>query len=73
MASSYDDLATPDEMAADCRAVGARLHLDDVVRRVRRPAPSLYFDEQPDERPKRDVEISAAAARLAGALHFHLE
>jgi hypothetical protein len=73
MSSSYDDLASPADMIDDCRAVGARLHLEDVVRRVGRPAPSLYFDEQPAERPKRDIEISAATARLAGALHFALE
>jgi hypothetical protein len=73
MASSYDDLASPAEMLDDCRATGRNLRLEQAVRRAGRPAPSLSFDDQPAERPKRDIEVSEAAARLAGALHFHLE
>ncbi len=73
MTSSYDDLASPAEMLEDCRVAGERLHLEQVARRVSRPAPSLYFDEQPREQAKRGIEISEATARLAGALHFHLE
>ena len=37
------------------------------------PAPSIHFDEFPREITKRDVEISAAAARIANALHLHLD
>ncbi len=73
MASPYDELSTPAEMQADCRAAGAQLRLQRAAHRATRPAPSLHFDEQPAERGKRDIEISEAAARLAGALHFHLE
>jgi hypothetical protein len=72
MTSSYDDLATPAEMLADCRALDAR-RLEQAARRATRPAPSLHFDEQPSERSKRSIEINEATARLAGALHFHLE
>lgn len=71
--TAYDDLTTPAEMHADCRAAGANLHLEQVARRATRPAPSIHFDEQPAERPKPTIEISEAAAKLAGALHFHLE
>ena len=72
MTSSYDDLATPAEMLADCHAIGV-LRLEQAARRATRPAPSLHFDEQPSERAKRSIEINEATARLAGALHFHLE
>ena len=71
--TSYDDLSTPAEMLADCRATGVHLRLEHAARRATRPAPSLHFDEQPGERPKGSIEISEAAARLAGALHFALE
>jgi len=73
MASSYDDLTSPAEMVDDARAVGRHLRLEQAARRARRPAPSLYFDEQPGEQPKGEIDFSEAAARLAGALHFHLE
>ncbi|MDO9455825.1 hypothetical protein [Nocardioides sp.] len=71
MTSSYDDLAAPADMQDDCRATSARL--EQAARRATRPAPSIHFDEQPAERPKPQVEISAAAVRIAAALHFHLE
>ena len=71
--SAYDDLGTPAEMRADCRVARDRLRLQQAAGLATRPAPSLHFDEQPAEQPKRDIQISAAAARLAGALHFHLE
>ncbi|WP_139981216.1 hypothetical protein [Nocardioides litoris] len=67
----YDDLGSPAQMQADCRATTARL--ERAARRVTAPAPSLHYDEQPAERSKPTIEVSAAAARLAGALHFHLE
>ncbi|MGA8845693.1 MAG: hypothetical protein WB471_03670 [Nocardioides sp.] len=71
--TSYDDLSSPAEMLADCRAAGAHLRFEQAARRATRPAPSLHFDEQPAERSKANIEISEAAARLAGALHFALE
>jgi len=70
---AYDDPATPEEMRADCRAAGANLHLERAARAVARPAPSLYFEDYPRELPKRDIEISEAAARLAGALNLQLD
>jgi hypothetical protein len=75
--SAYDDLATPAEMHADCEAAGRNLRLERrLVRAARsavRPAPSIHFEDFPREVPKRDIEISEAAARLAGALHLHLD
>jgi hypothetical protein len=70
---AYDDPATPAEMRADCRAAGENLHLERAVRAVARPAPSLYFEDFPRELPKPEIEISAAAARLAGALNLQLD
>ncbi len=70
---AYDDLASPAEMQSDCLAAGRHLRLEQAARRAVRPAPSIHFDEQPGERAKPRIEISQAAARLAGALHFHLE
>lgn len=70
---AYDDPATPEEMCADCRAVGKNLHLERAARTIARPAPSLYFEDYPRELPKRDIEISVAAARLAGALNLQLD
>ena len=58
-------------MQADCRAASARLQ--QAARRATAPAPSIHFDEQPREQPKREIEFSEAAARIAAALHFHLE
>jgi hypothetical protein len=71
MTSSYDDLGTATDMQADCRATSDRLAR--AARRATRPAPSIHYDEQPAERTKPQVEFSEAAARIAGALHFHLE
>ncbi len=73
---SYDDFATPEQMSADCRATGRNLHLPRLERAARaavEPAPSIHFDEFPREVPKRDIEVSKAAARLANALHLHLD
>ena len=75
--SPYDDPATPAQMHADCEAVGRNLGLE---RRLRRAvesavgeAPSIHFEDFPREVPKRNIEISDAAARLANALHLHLD
>ncbi|WP_408899064.1 hypothetical protein ACJ5H2_08130 [Nocardioides sp. R1-1] len=67
----YEEIASPADLHADCEAVNRRLQ--DAAVKATRPAPSLHFDEQPREVPKRDIEISAAAQRLANALHLHLD
>jgi hypothetical protein len=70
--SSYEEIATPSEMRADCEAVNRRLQQAAV--RATRPAPSIHYDEFPREVPKRgEIEISEAAQRLANALHLHLD
>jgi hypothetical protein len=75
--SSYHEPATPSEMHADCEAVGRNLGLQRRLERAAesavRPAPSIHFDEFPSEVGKRDIKISEAAARLANALHLHLD
>ncbi len=70
--ASYADLESPAEMRADARRVGDNLRLERVARAAARPAPRLTYDEFPREVHKRDIAISEAAARLAGALHLHL-
>ncbi|MCW2766412.1 MAG: hypothetical protein JWO11_2371 [Nocardioides sp.] len=73
----YEELATPQEMHADCRAVGGTLGLETPLQRAARlavrPAPSIHFDEFTSDAPKREIRISDAAARLANALHLHLD
>ncbi|MFC5728353.1 MULTISPECIES: hypothetical protein [Nocardioides] len=69
--SSYEEISTPGEMRADCEAVSRRL--EQAAVKATRPAPSIHFDEFPREVPKREIEISEAAQRLANALHLHLD
>ncbi len=37
------------------------------------PSPSLRYEDFPRDLPKREIAISEAAARLANALHLHLD
>lgn len=67
----YEEIAAPADLRADCEAVSRRLAAAEV--RAVRPAPSIHFDEYPREVPKREIEISEAAQRLANALHLHLD
>ena len=73
----HDELASPAEMAADCQEAGRNLGLEPRLARAARaavaPAPSLRFEDYPAEIGKREIRISDAAARLAGALHLHLD
>jgi hypothetical protein len=77
----HDELGTPDEMAADCRETGRNLGLDArLERRFDRAAraavatpPSIRFEDYPAEVGKREIRVSDAAARLANALHLHLD
>ena len=70
---AYDDPATPAEMRADARRVHEVLHLERAALTAVQPAPSIYLEDYPRELPKREIEISEAAARLAGALHLQLD
>ena len=69
---AYDDLASPQEMVADCRATSLNLRLERAARAAVDPAPSLHFDDYPDEIRKREIRVGEAATRLANALHLHL-
>jgi hypothetical protein len=71
---AYDDAATPQQMSADCRATGDHLRLGraaEVAVSGRRP--SLDYADYPREVPKRGIRVSEAAARIANALHLHLD
>lgn len=72
----YDDLATPHEMYEDCRAAGENLSLPNLAHAAQMasaPAPSIRFEDYPREVVKKEIEVSDAAARLASALHLHLD
>ena len=70
---AYDDFASPQQMHADCEAVGHNLHLERAARAAVEPAPARHREDFPREVGKRDIRLSAAAARLANALHLHLD
>ena len=74
---AYDDASTPAEMSADCRAAGRNLKLHQLEKAARvaleREPTSLHFEDYPREVGKRDIRISDAAARIANALHLHLD
>lgn len=77
---AYDDAATASEMTADCRAVEAALRLprrrstaERAASAATRPAPSLRYEDYPREVSKPSVAVSDAAARLAAAVHLHLD
>jgi hypothetical protein len=54
-------------MTSDARKAAA------VVAALRRPAPSICYEDFPREVPKPTIEVSEAAARLAAALHLHVD
>ena len=61
---SYDDLGSVQEMHDDCEA--AARHLPSA-------APSLRYEDFPHDAPKPEIQITEAAARIANALHLHLD
>lgn len=70
---AHDDLWTPAEMTADCEETGRNLRLERAARAAVTAPPSLRFEDYPSEVSKREIRISDAAARLANALHLHLD
>ena len=70
---THDELPTTREMAADCREVVSSLRLERVVKAAVQPAPSIHFEDYPREVAKREITVSAAATRIANALHLHLD
>lgn len=69
----HAELPPTGEMAADCRVVGRNLRLEKAARAAVTTPPSIRFEDYPTEVGKREITVSAAAARLAGALHLHLD
>ncbi len=70
----HDELGTPSELAADCRVIGRNLRLERAARAaVSGPRVSLRYEDYPSEIGKREIRVSDAAARLANALHLHLD
>ncbi len=67
----YEEIETPAQLRADCEAVNSRLAR--AAQKATESAPSIHYDEFPREIPKRDIQISEAAQRLANALHLHLD
>lgn len=70
---THAELAPSVELAADCHVVGHNLRLPSPARARVAAAPSLRFEDYPSEVGKREIAISDAAARLANALHLHLD
>ena len=65
---------TPTQMYADAAACRTNLHLERAAQRaVAGDVPSIHFEDFPREVGKRDIAISEAAARIANALHLHLD
>ncbi len=73
----HDELGTPAELAADCQETGRNLRLEGRLERAAKAAvatpPSIRFEDYPAEVGKREIRVSDAAARLANALHLHLD
>ena len=53
--------------------MGANLRLERVARAAAAGAPSLEYADFPREVRKREIAVTDAAARLANALHLHLD
>ena len=80
--TSYDEIDTPATMREDAAAVGRMLRLgrferrdrlDPVARAAAAGAPSLEYADYPREVVKREIAVDEAAARIANALHLHLD
>ncbi len=74
---AYEDADRTAEMRLDCDRVVQRLGLrrsrSSIADRAVGPAPSILFDDNRREIVKREIQVSDAAARLASALHLHLD
>jgi hypothetical protein len=71
--TSYDEIDSPATMRAEAAAAGRALRLDRVAEAAVAGAPSLEYDDFPREVPKRPIAVDEAAARIANALHLHLD
>jgi hypothetical protein len=71
--TSYDEIGSPAEMREDAAAVGRALHLGRMARAAAAGPPSLEYDAFPREVRKPEIAVDEAAARIANALHLHLD
>ena len=69
----HDEFPSTSEMASDARGVVSCLRLERVVEAAVKPAPSIHFDDYPREVVKHEIQVSAAATRIANALYLHLD
>ncbi|MFC7361642.1 hypothetical protein [Nocardioides astragali] len=69
----HDELGTPAELAADCQEIGRNLRLERAAKAAVATPPSIRFEDYPAEVGKPEIRVSDAAARLANALHLHLD
>jgi hypothetical protein len=70
---THDELDAPSRLREDGAAVGRELRLERIARAAVAGPPSLEYDAYPREVGKRDIEVSETAARIANALHLHLD
>jgi hypothetical protein len=70
---THDELDSVSRQHDDCAAVGRNLRLDRIARAAVAGPPSLEYADFPREVVKREIAVTEAAARLAGALHLHLD
>jgi hypothetical protein len=66
--SAFFELDSPQTMRADAAVAGARLPL--VAPRL---AYTDIYADYPTDLPKREIEITEAAQRIANALHLHFD
>jgi hypothetical protein len=66
--SAFFDLDSPQTMHVDAAAVGARLPLV-----APRSGYADLYAGYPTDLPKREIEITEAAQRIANVLHLHLD
>jgi hypothetical protein len=71
--TSYDEIDTPAAMRADAAAAGRALKVDRVAAAAAAGPPSLEYDDYPREVRKPDIAVDEAAARIANAMHLHLD
>jgi len=71
--TAYDDPSTAAELVADCRETERNLAFTSVGRSALRPAPSIRFEDQPQGLAKQDIDMLAAAHRIAGALGLEMD
>ena len=71
--TSYDRIDAPATMREDAAAAGRALRLDRVAEAAAAGPPGLTYADHPREVAQRDIRVDEAAARIANALHLHLD